>query len=140
MESMRGPSTHTTQVPRMEVSPTALTPQLAAPSSTPSLLITPSLPLPSVGSSELDIRLHYPFLCLSPENVLKVVAAILTEKRIIFSSSHYTMLTFVIEVGCSGTVRATVACTLLLCRLPQCLFHYISPLEWRYTVITTVAS
>lgn len=59
----------------------------------------PPLPSPSVGSSELDIRLHYPFLCLSPENVLKVIAAILAEKRIIFSSSHYTLLTFIIEVG-----------------------------------------
>ena len=66
---------------------------------TPPPLPSPSPSPPPVGSSELDIRLHYPFLCLSPENVLKVIAAILAEKRIIFSSCHYTMLTFVIEVG-----------------------------------------
>lgn len=94
MESTHGPSTPITRVPHMGVSCSLLT-HLTTPSPTPS----PSPPLPSVGSSELDIRLHYPFLCLSPENVLKVIAAILAEKRIIFSSSHYTLLTFVIEVG-----------------------------------------
>jgi WD40 repeat protein len=50
--------------------------------------------------------------------VLKVLTAILTGRNIIFVSSHYTLLTFVIE----------------------CMFHYISPLEWRYTTITTLGT
>jgi hypothetical protein len=56
-----------------------------------------------------DIRLHCPFICLSLDNVLKVMAALLTEQRIIFVSSLYPMLTYVI----------------------QCFLHYIYPFEWR---------
>jgi len=53
---------------------------------------------PPRGDQYLDIRLNYPFLCLSVDSVLKVISALLTEQRIIFLSSYYPMLTYVIEV------------------------------------------
>lgn len=46
----------------------------------------------------LDIRLNYPFLCLSVDNVLKVVAALLCEQTIIFTSSNYSIPALVIQV------------------------------------------
>ena len=46
----------------------------------------------------LDIRLNYPFLCLSVDSVLQVMAALLTEQRIVFLSALYPMLTYCIQV------------------------------------------
>ena len=63
------------------------------------LFSPPSLPsFPSPADSYLDIRLNYPFLCLDVDNILKVISAMLTEQTLIFTSSLYPMLTYVIEV------------------------------------------
>ena len=46
----------------------------------------------------LDIRLHYPFLSLSLDHVLEVIGAFVSEQRILFISTSYTLLTYNIEV------------------------------------------
>lgn len=45
-----------------------------------------------------DMELHYPFLCFSTENVLVLISAIMTQQRIVFLSSNYSLLTLIIEV------------------------------------------
>ncbi|XP_019864064.1 PREDICTED: DENN domain-containing protein 3-like, partial [Amphimedon queenslandica] len=72
--------------------------------------------MPPRGDLHLDVRLNYPFLCLSVDNVLKVIAALLSEQTIVFTSSNYSMPALVI----------------------QCLLSYISPFEWRHSIVPTV--
>ncbi|KAI8490110.1 Rab guanyl-nucleotide exchange factor, partial [Branchiostoma belcheri] len=45
----------------------------------------------------LDMPLHYPFLSFSLDNILTLVACILTEQRIVFLASDYALLTIVME-------------------------------------------
>ena len=47
---------------------------------------------------QLDTRLNYPFISLSIDNVFEVLSAILTEQRILFLCSSYTVLAYNIEV------------------------------------------
>lgn len=68
---------------------------------------------PPRGDQYLDIRLNYPFLCLSVDSVLQVMAALLTEQRIVFLSALYPMLTYCI----------------------QCFLTYISPFDWRHPCV-----
>ena len=46
----------------------------------------------------LDIRLNKPFLFLSVDDILTVLAALLTEQRLIISSSHYSLPGFIVQV------------------------------------------
>lgn len=61
----------------------------------------------------LDIRFNYPFMCLSIDHVLQVVSALLTGQCVLFVSSLYPMLTYVI----------------------QSFLTYIKPFVWRHSVI-----
>ena len=70
---------------------------------------SPLLIRPPKGGLYLDIRLHYPFLSLSVDNVLKVFTALILEQRTIFLSSKYPLLTYTI----------------------QCFLYYLNPFEWR---------
>uniref|UniRef100_A0A1X7T7K7 UDENN domain-containing protein n=1 Tax=Amphimedon queenslandica TaxID=400682 RepID=A0A1X7T7K7_AMPQE len=64
----------------------------------------------------LDVR-GYPFKSyLSVDNVLKVIAALLSERTIVFTSSNYSMPALVM----------------------QCLLSYMSPFEWRHSIVPTV--
>eukprot|EP00794_Sanderia_malayensis_P008881 gene8881-9831_t len=59
--------------------------------------------------SVVDFDLHLPMLMLSIEDMLKVIAAILTEQRLIFISSNQALIPLVIE----------------------CFFAFIEPFKWR---------
>jgi len=61
----------------------------------------------------LDIRLTYPFMCLSENNVMMVISALLTEQTILFVSSLHPMLMYVI----------------------QCSLSYVYPLVWRHSLV-----
>lgn len=47
----------------------------------------------------VDIPLHIPFLCLSADQILEVVSALMTQQSIVFLSSDYALLTPCIEVN-----------------------------------------
>ncbi len=49
----------------------------------------------------IDLPLHLPFLCLSVDDILRVVTAILCEERVVFVSCNYALLTTVMEVSIS---------------------------------------
>ena len=51
-----------------------------------------------VEFGHLDTRVNYPFISLSIDNVFEVMGAILTEQRILFICSSYTVLAYNIEV------------------------------------------
>lgn len=63
-----------------------------------SSVLFPPPPLFSSSDLHLDIRLNHPFLCLSVDNVLMVIAALLCEQTIVFTSSNYSMPALVIQV------------------------------------------
>jgi hypothetical protein len=59
---------------------------------------SPTFIMPPRCELHLDVRLNYPFLCLSVDNVLKVVAALLCEQTIIFTSANYSLPALIIQV------------------------------------------
>ncbi len=72
--------------------------------------------VPSADESErsvIDFDLHLPFLMLSIEDVMKIIAAILTEQRLIFICSNQALIPLVIE----------------------CFFAFIEPFKWRRTYV-----
>ncbi|KAL5481240.1 hypothetical protein EMCRGX_G021370 [Ephydatia muelleri] len=71
--------------------------------------LSPLVIRPPKGGLYLDITLHYPFLSLSVDNVLKVFTALILEQRTIFLSSKYPLLTYTI----------------------QNFLYYLSPFDWR---------
>ena len=56
---------------------------------------------------------HLPFLCFSVENILLLLSCILTQQRIIFLASNYSLLTPITEVG-SRTADTVMASTVYL--------------------------
>jgi hypothetical protein len=46
----------------------------------------------------IDMEYHLPFLCFSVENILLLLSCILTQQRIIFLASNYSLLTPITEV------------------------------------------
>ncbi|XP_029410861.1 DENN domain-containing protein 3 isoform X2 [Nannospalax galili] len=61
----------------------------------------------------IDLDLHLPLLCFSPEKVLQILTCILTEQRIVFFSSDWALLTLVAE----------------------CFMVYLHPLQWQHTFV-----
>ncbi|XP_072100679.1 DENN domain-containing protein 3-like isoform X3 [Mobula birostris] len=79
------------------------------------------LPPPeNVGCPVIDIGLHLPFLCFSPETILQVtiLTNVLMERRMVFLSSHRPLLTLVTE----------------------CFIYFLHPLPWRHTYIPVLGS
>ena len=46
----------------------------------------------------INMELHYPFLYFSLDDILLLISCILTQQRIVFLSSSYSLLTPIIEV------------------------------------------
>ena len=46
----------------------------------------------------IDMEYHLPFLCFSVDDILLLLSCILTQQRIIFLASDYSLLTPVTEV------------------------------------------
>ncbi|XP_051887648.1 DENN domain-containing protein 3-like [Pristis pectinata] len=75
-------------------------------------------PPEDVNSPVIDISLHLPFLCFTPETVLQILTNILTERRLVFLSSHWPLLTLV----------------------TQSFLHFLQPLRWRHPYIPVLAT
>ncbi|XP_048406554.1 DENN domain-containing protein 3-like [Stegostoma tigrinum] len=75
-------------------------------------------PPEDIDSPVIDIGLHIPFLCFKPETVLQIVTYILTERRLVFFSTNWPLLTLVTE----------------------CFIHYLYPLQWRHPYIPVLAN
>ncbi|XP_048464465.1 DENN domain-containing protein 3-like [Rhincodon typus] len=75
-------------------------------------------PPEDIDSPVIDIGLHVPFLCFKPETVLQIVTYILTERRLVFFSTNWPLLTLVTE----------------------CFIHYLYPLQWRHPYIPVLAN
>ncbi|KAM5157276.1 DENN domain-containing protein 3 [Mantella aurantiaca] len=61
----------------------------------------------------IDLDLHLPFLCFTPKQVLQIMASILTERRIVFFSSDWALLTL----------------------LAECFMVYLHPMKWQHTFV-----
>ncbi|XP_077022790.1 DENN domain-containing protein 3 isoform X2 [Tamandua tetradactyla] len=61
----------------------------------------------------IDLDLHLPFLCFRPEKVLQILTCMLTERRIVFFSSDWALLTLVAE----------------------CFLTFLHPLQWQHTLV-----
>ncbi|KAM6215786.1 DENN domain-containing protein 3 [Rhynchocyon petersi] len=61
----------------------------------------------------IDLDLHLPLLCFSPEMVLQILTCMLTEQRMVFFSSDWALLTLVAE----------------------CFLIYLHPLQWQHTFV-----
>ncbi|KAM9198618.1 DENN domain-containing protein 3 [Dugong dugon] len=61
----------------------------------------------------IDLDLHLPLLCFSPETVLQVLVCMLTEQRMVFFSSDWALLTLVAE----------------------CFLVYLRPLRWQHPFV-----
>ena len=46
----------------------------------------------------IDMELHFPFLYFSLDDILLLIGCILTQQRIVFMSSSYSLLTPIVEV------------------------------------------
>ncbi|XP_065484221.1 DENN domain-containing protein 3 isoform X2 [Caloenas nicobarica] len=77
----------------------------------PLQIIIPSREDPD--SPIIDLDLHLPLLCFKPEQVLQIMTCILTERRIVFFSSDWALLTLVAE----------------------CFMLYLHPLQWQHTFV-----
>ncbi|XP_028399183.1 DENN domain-containing protein 3-like isoform X2 [Dendronephthya gigantea] len=66
----------------------------------------------------IDMEYHLPFLCFSVDNILLLLSCILTQQRIIFLASDYSMLTPITEA----------------------LLSYIQPLLWSLTYVPVLPS
>ncbi|XP_041360445.1 DENN domain-containing protein 3-like isoform X2 [Gigantopelta aegis] len=64
----------------------------------------------------VDIPLHLVFLSFSIDDVLTIFTAIVTEQRIVFLSSAYSLLTIIMES----------------------FLHFIQPFKWRYTYVPII--
>ena len=53
---------------------------------------------PFLETRLIDMELHYPFLYFSLDDILLLISCILTQQRIVFLSSSYSLLTPIIEV------------------------------------------
>ncbi|XP_053106348.1 DENN domain-containing protein 3 isoform X2 [Hemicordylus capensis] len=72
--------------------------------------------LPSREDSDspvIDLNLHLPFLCFKPEQVLQIITCILTERKIVFFSSDWALLTLIAE----------------------CFMVYLHPIQWQHTFV-----
>ncbi|XP_037659543.1 DENN domain-containing protein 3 isoform X3 [Choloepus didactylus] len=61
----------------------------------------------------IDFDLHLPLLCFKPEKVLQILTCMLTERRIVFFSSDWALLTLV----------------------AQCFLAFLHPLQWQHTLV-----
>ncbi|XP_072855497.2 DENN domain-containing protein 3 isoform X1 [Pogona vitticeps] len=61
----------------------------------------------------VDLDLHLPFLCFKPEQVLQIITCILTERKIVFFSSDWALLTLISE----------------------CFMLYVHPIQWQHTFV-----
>ncbi|OPJ72567.1 DENN domain-containing protein 3 isoform B [Patagioenas fasciata monilis] len=77
----------------------------------PLQIIIPSREDPD--SPVIDLDLHLPLLCFKPEQVLQIMTCILTERRIVFFSSDWALLTLIAE----------------------CFMLYLHPLQWQHTFV-----
>lgn len=66
----------------------------------------------------IDMELHYPFLYFSLDDILLLIGCILTQQRIVFLSSSYSVLTLVIES----------------------FFTFIQPFSWSWTYVPILPS
>ncbi|XP_022325231.2 DENN domain-containing protein 3-like isoform X2 [Crassostrea virginica] len=66
----------------------------------------------------IDIPLYLPFLIFPPEEILRIIAAILVENRIVFIASNYALLTIIMES----------------------FLNFILPFEWKYTYVPILSS
>ncbi|CAB3997365.1 DENN domain-containing 3-like [Paramuricea clavata] len=66
----------------------------------------------------IDMEYHLPFLCFSVENILLLLSCVLTQQRIIFLASNYSLLTPITEA----------------------LLSYIQPLMWGLTYVPVLPS
>nr|XP_044999691.1 DENN domain-containing protein 3 isoform X2 [Jaculus jaculus] len=64
-------------------------------------------------SPVIDLDLHLPLLCFRPEKVLQVLSCLLTERRIVFFSSDWALLTLI----------------------ASCFMVYLHPLQWQHTFV-----
>ncbi|XP_067323360.1 DENN domain-containing protein 3 [Anolis sagrei] len=64
-------------------------------------------------SPVIDLDLHLPFLCFKPEQVLQIITCILTERKIVFFSSNWALLTLISE----------------------CFMQYLHPIQWQHTFV-----
>ncbi|XP_062987244.1 DENN domain-containing protein 3 isoform X2 [Elgaria multicarinata webbii] len=64
-------------------------------------------------SPVVDLDLHLPFLCFKPEQVLQIMTCILTERKIVFFSSDWALLTLISE----------------------CFMLYLHPIQWQHTFV-----
>nr|XP_027806499.2 DENN domain-containing protein 3 isoform X2 [Marmota flaviventris] len=69
-------------------------------------------------SPVIDLDLHLPLLCFSPEKVLQILTCILTEQRIVFFSSNWALLTLIAE----------------------CFMVYLHPLQWQHTFVPILSA
>ncbi|XP_072186167.1 DENN domain-containing protein 3 [Excalfactoria chinensis] len=77
----------------------------------PLQIIIPSREDPD--SPVIDLDLHLPLLCFKPEQVLQIITCILTERKMVFFSSDWALLTLVAE----------------------CFMLYLHPLQWQHTFV-----
>ncbi|XP_078093049.1 DENN domain-containing protein 3-like isoform X2 [Mustelus asterias] len=75
-------------------------------------------PPEDIDSPVIDIGLHIPFLCFKSETILQILTYILTERRVVFFSTNWPLLTLVTE----------------------CFVHYLHPLQWRHPYIPVLAN
>ncbi|XP_038658334.1 DENN domain-containing protein 3-like [Scyliorhinus canicula] len=75
-------------------------------------------PPEDIDSPVIDIGLHIPFLCFKSEIILQILTYILTERRLVFFSTNWPLLTLVTE----------------------CFVHYLHPLQWRHPYIPVLAN
>ncbi|XP_047639109.1 DENN domain-containing protein 3 isoform X4 [Phacochoerus africanus] len=61
----------------------------------------------------IDLDLHLPLLCFRPEKVLQILTCLLTERRLVFFSSSWALLTLVAE----------------------CFMAFLHPLQWQHTFV-----
>ncbi|XP_074627330.1 DENN domain-containing protein 3-like isoform X3 [Acropora palmata] len=66
----------------------------------------------------IDMELHYPFLYFSLDDILLLISCILTQQRIVFLSSSYSLLTPIIES----------------------FFTFIQPFSWSFTYVPILPS
>ncbi|XP_054984407.1 DENN domain-containing protein 3 isoform X1 [Sorex araneus] len=69
-------------------------------------------------SPVVDLDLHLPFLCFTPEKVLQILASLLTEQRLVFFSSSWALLTL----------------------LAECFLALLRPLQWPHTFVPVLSA
>lgn len=66
----------------------------------------------------IDIPLYLPFLIFPPDEILRILSAIMVENRIVFIASNYALLTVIMES----------------------FLNFILPFEWKYTYVPILSS